>query len=120
MSVLKKVAATAAAIVLGMGVLTPIAAAQEAPVETVSPAPAAADDTTTTLPPGTVTQAPAASASPSESQTKEPSAAPKSEHAASAVLNTGDYAGQAEQFSTEAGANAVFFLEDDGAQHQRP
>ena len=37
---------------------------------------------------------------------------------ASAVLNTGDYAGQAEQFSTEAGS--VFFLEDDGAQHQRP
>ena len=80
MSVIKKVAATAAAIVLGMGVLTPIASAEEAPVETISPAPAAADDTTTTLPPGTVTQAPAASASPSKSaQVAEPSVAPKSE-----------------------------------------
>ncbi len=89
MSVLKKVAATAAAIVLGMGVLTPIAAAQEAPVETVSPAPAAADDTTTTLPPGTVTQAPAASASPSKSQAKEPSAAPKPEPAPAPVADPG-------------------------------
>lgn len=79
MSVIKKVAATAAAIVLGVGVLTPTAGAQEEPVvETVSPAPEAVD-TTTTLPPGTVTQAPAASASPSQTQTKEPSAAPKPE-----------------------------------------
>lgn len=89
MSVFKKVAATAAAIVLGMGVLTPIAAAQEAPVETVSPAPAAADDTTTTLPPGTVTQAPAASASPSESQAKEPAAAPKPEPAPAPAVDPG-------------------------------
>ena len=82
MSVIKKVAATAAAIVLGMGVLTPIAGAQEEPVvETVSPAPEVAD-TTTTLPPGTVTQAPAASASPSKSaQVAEPSVAPKPEPA---------------------------------------
>lgn len=79
MSVFRKVAATAAAIVLGVGVLTPTAGAQEEPVvETVSPAPEAVD-TTTTLPPGTVTQAPAASASPSQTQTKEPSAAPKPE-----------------------------------------
>ncbi|MBB1562421.1 LPXTG cell wall anchor domain-containing protein [Candidatus Saccharibacteria bacterium] len=79
MSVIKKVAATAAAIVLGVGVLTPTAGAQEEPVvETVSPAPEAVD-TTTTLPPGTVTQAPAASASPSKDQAAEPSAAPKPE-----------------------------------------
>ena len=80
MSVIKKVAATAAAMMLTIGAFAPVAGAQEAPVETISPAPAAADETTT-LPPGTVTQAPAASASPSESQTKEPSAAPKSEPA---------------------------------------
>lgn len=77
MSVFRKVAATAAAIVLAMGVFTPVAGAQEA-VETVSPAPEVAD-TTTTLPPGTVTQAPAASASPSKDQAAEPSAAPKPE-----------------------------------------
>lgn len=100
MSVLKKVAATAAAIVLGMGVLTPIAAAQEAPVETISPAPAAVDETTT-LPPGTVTQAPAASASPSESQTKEPSAAPKSEPAAPAVDPNQPVAGPAAEGAKE-------------------
>ena len=75
MSVTKKVAATAAALVLAMGVFTPVAGAQEAPVETVSPAPEVAD--TTTLPPGTVTQAPAASTSPSKAA--EPSAAPKPE-----------------------------------------
>lgn len=78
MSVFKKVAATAAAIVLGMGALTPIAGAQEA-VETVSPAPEVAD-TTTTLPPGTVKVVPETT-SPSQAQTKEPSAAPKPEPA---------------------------------------
>ena len=79
MSVFRKVAATAAAIVLGMGVLTPIAGAQEEPVvETVSPAPEVAD-TTTTLPPTTVKVAPETT---SPSQAKEPSAAPKSEPAA--------------------------------------
>ena len=46
MSVTKKVAATAAALVLAMGVFTPVAGAQEAPVETVSPAPEVADTTT--------------------------------------------------------------------------
>lgn len=82
MSVIKKVAATAAALVLTAGAFAPAAGAQEEPVvETISPAPAAADDTTTTLPPGTVTQAPAASASPSKDQAKEPSAAPKPEPA---------------------------------------
>ena len=82
MSVTKKVAATAAALVLTAGAFAPAAGAQEEPVvETISPAPAAADDTTTTLPPGTVTQAPAASASPSKDQAKEPSAAPKPEPA---------------------------------------
>lgn len=85
MSVTKKVAATAAALVLAMGVFTPVAGAQEAQVvETISPAPAAADDTTT-LPPGTVTQAPTASASPSKDQAAEPAAAPKPEPAAPAV-----------------------------------
>lgn len=82
MSVTKKVAATAAAIVLAMGVLTPIAAAQEAPLETVSPAPEVAD-TTTTLPPGTVKVVPETT-SPSQSQAKEPSAAPKPEPAPAA------------------------------------
>lgn len=86
MSAFKKVAATAAAIVLGMGALTPIAAAQEAPVETVSPAPAAADDTTTTLPPGTVKVVPETT-SPSRDQAKEPSAAPKPEPAPAADPN---------------------------------
>lgn len=82
MSLFRKVAATAAALVLTAGAFSPVASAQEEPVvETISPAPAAADDTTTTLPPGTVTQAPAASASPSKSQAAEPSAAPKSEPA---------------------------------------
>lgn len=87
MSVIKKVAATAAALVLTAGAFAPAAGAQEEPVvETISPAPAAADDTTTTLPPGTVTQAPAASASPSKSQAAEPSAAPKPEPAAPAPV----------------------------------
>ena len=74
MSLFKKVAATAAAMMLAMGAFSPVAGAQEA-VETVSPAPEVAD-TTTTLPPGTVTQAPAASASPSKDQAAEPSVAP--------------------------------------------
>ena len=86
MSVFRKVAATAAALVLTAGAFVPAAGAEEAPVvETISPAPAAADETTTTLPPGTVTQAPAASASPSKSQAAEPSAAPKPEPAAPAA-----------------------------------
>lgn len=76
MSVFRKVAATAAAIVLAMGVFTPVAGAQEA-VETVSPAPEVAD-TTTTLPPGTVKVVPETT-SPSKSQAAEPSAAPKPE-----------------------------------------
>lgn len=80
MSLFKKVAATAAALVLTAGAFVPAAGAEEAPVETISPAPAAADETTT-LPPGTVTQAPAASASPSKGQAAEPSAAPKPEPA---------------------------------------
>lgn len=84
MSVTKKVAATAAAIVLGVGALTPTAGAQEAPVvETVSPAPEVAD-TTTTLPPGTVKVVPETT-SPSETQAKEPAAAPKPEPAAPAA-----------------------------------
>ena len=87
MSVTKKVAATAAALVLAMGVFTPVAGAQEA-VETVSPAPEVAD-TTTTLPPGTVTQAPAASASPSKDQAAEPAAAPKPEPAPAPAADPG-------------------------------
>lgn len=86
MSVTKKVAATAAAIVLGMGVLTPIAGAQEEPVvETVSPAPEVAD-TTTTLPPTTVKVVPETT-SPSQSQAKEPSVAPKPEPAPAPVAD---------------------------------
>ena len=85
MSLFRKVAATAAALVLTAGAFSPVAGAQEEPVvETVSPAPEAVD-TTTTLPPGTVTQAPAASASPSKDQAAEPAAAPKPEPAAPAV-----------------------------------
>lgn len=79
MSVTKKVAATAAALVLAMGVFTPVAGAQEAPVETISPAPAVADETTT-LPPGTVKVVPETT-SPSQTQAKEPAAAPKPEPA---------------------------------------
>lgn len=78
MSVIKKVAATAAAMMLAAGAFAPVAGAQEAPVETISPAPAVADETTTTLPPGTVKVVPETT-SPSESQAKEPAAAPKPE-----------------------------------------
>lgn len=87
MSVLKKAAATAAAMMLAMGAFSPVAGAQEA-VETVSPAPEVAD-TTTTLPPGTVTQAPAASASPSKDQAAEPSVAPKPEPAPAPAVDPG-------------------------------
>ena len=83
MSVTKKVAATAAALVLAMGVFTPVAGAQEAPVETISPAPAVADETTT-LPPGTVKVVPETT-SPSKDQAAEPAAAPKPEPAAPAA-----------------------------------
>ena len=100
MSVTKKVAATAAAIVLGMGVLTPIASAEEAPVETISPAPAAADDTTTTLPPGTVKVVPETT-SPSQTQAKEPAAAPKPEPAAPAVDPAKPVAGPAAEGAKE-------------------
>ena len=40
------------------------------------------------------------------------------DHAASAVIDAGDYTGQAKQLNAKTGA--VFFLKDDGAQHQRP
>ena len=80
MSVLKKVAATAAAMMLAAGAFAPVAGAQEEPVvETVSPAPEVAD-TTTTLPPGTVKVVPEIT-SPSKSQAAEPAAAPKPEPA---------------------------------------
>lgn len=82
MSVIKKVAATAAAMMLAAGAFAPVAGAQEA-VETVSPAPEVAD-TTTTLPPGTVKVVPETT-SPSETQAKEPAAAPKPEPAAPAA-----------------------------------
>lgn len=101
MSLFRKVAATAAAMMLTMGAFAPVAGAQEAPVETISPAPAAADETTTTLPPGTVTQAPAASASPSESQAKEPAAAPKPEPAAPAADPSKPVAGPAAEGARE-------------------
>ena len=84
MSVIKKVAATAAALVLTAGAFAPAAGAQEEPVvETVSPAPEVAD-TTTTLPPGTVRVVPETT-SPSKSQAAEPAAAPKPEPVAPAV-----------------------------------
>lgn len=80
MSLFKKVAATAAALVLTAGAFSPVASAQEEPVvETVSPAPEVAD-TTTTLPPGTVKVVPETT-SPSQTQAKEPAAAPKPEPA---------------------------------------
>lgn len=79
MSLFKKVAATAAALLLTAGAFAPVAGAQEA-VETISPAPAAADETTT-LPPTTVKVVPETT-SPSETQAKEPAAAPKPEPAA--------------------------------------
>ena len=85
MSVLKKVAATAAALVLTAGAFVPAAGAEEVPVETISPAPAAADETTT-LPPGTVKVVPETT-SPSKDQAKEPSAAPKPEPAPAADPN---------------------------------
>lgn len=85
MSVFKKVAATAAALVLTAGAFAPVAGAQEAPVETISPAPAAADETTT-LPPGTVKVAPETT-SPSKSQAAEPAAAPKPEPAPAPVAD---------------------------------
>ena len=99
MSVIKKVVATAAAMMLAAGAFAPVAGAQEA-VETVSPAPEVAD-TTTTLPPGTVTQAPAASASPSKDQAAEPSAAPKPEPAAPAVDPAKPVAGPAAEGAKE-------------------
>ena len=80
MSLFRKVAATAAALVLTAGAFSPVAGAQEEPVvETVSPAPEVAD-TTTTLPPGTVKVVPETT-SPSQTQAKEPAAAPKPEPA---------------------------------------
>ena len=89
MSALKKVAATAAAMMLAAGAFAPVAGAQEAQVvETISPAPAAADDTTTTLPPGTVKVVPETT-SPSETQAKEPAAAPKSEPAPAPAADPG-------------------------------
>ena len=101
MSLFRKVAATAAALVLTAGAFAPAAGAQEEPVvETVSPAPEAVD-TTTTLPPGTVTQAPAASASPSKDQAAEPSVAPKPEPAAPAVDPAKPVAGPAAEGAKE-------------------
>ena len=80
MSLFRKVAATAAALVLTAGAFSPVASAQEEPVvETVSPAPEVAD-TTTTLPPGTVKVVPETT-TPSQTQAKEPAAAPKPEPA---------------------------------------
>ena len=87
MSVFKKVAATAAAMMLAMGAFTPVAGAQEAPVETISPAPAAADETTT-LPPTTVKVVPETT-TPSKDQAKEPAAAPKPEPAPAPVADPG-------------------------------
>lgn len=87
MSLFRKVAATAAALVLTAGAFVPAAGAQEA-VETISPAPAAADDTTTTLPPGTVKVVPETT-SPSQSQAKEPAAAPKPEPAPAPAVDPG-------------------------------
>lgn len=81
MSVIKKVVATAAAMMLAAGAFAPVAGAQEA-VETVSPAPEVAD-TTTTLPPGTVKVVPETT---SPSKAAEPSAAPKPEPAAPAPV----------------------------------
>ena len=83
MSVLKKVVATAAAMMLAMGAFTPVAGAEEAQVETVSPAPAAADETTT-LPPTTVKVVPETT---SPSKAAEPSVAPKSEPAPAPVAD---------------------------------
>ena len=87
MSVIKKVAATAAAMMLAAGAFAPVAGAQEAPVETISPAPAAADETTT-LPPTTVKVVPETT-TPSKDQAKEPAAAPKPEPAPAPVADPG-------------------------------
>ena len=88
MSLFRKVAATAAALVLTAGAFSPVASAQEEPVvETVSPAPEVAD-TTTTLPPGTVKVVPETT-SPSKSQTAEPAAAPKPEPAPAPAVDPG-------------------------------
>ena len=99
MSVFKKVAATAAAMMLAAGAFVPAAGAEEAQVETVSPAPAAADDTTT-LPPGTVKVVPETT-SPSQTQAKEPAAAPKPEPAAPAVDPAKPVAGPAAEGAKE-------------------
>lgn len=88
MSLFKKVAATAAALVLTAGVFTPVAGAQEEPVETISPAPAAADETTT-LPPGTVKVVPETTSPSKAAQTAEPSAAPKPEPIPAPVADPG-------------------------------
>ena len=98
MSLFKKVAATAAAMMLAMGAFSPVAGAQEA-VETVSPAPEVAD-TTTTLPPGTVKVVPETT-SPSQSQAKEPSVAPKPEPAAPAADPAKPVAGPAAEGARE-------------------
>ena len=87
MSLFKKVAATAAALLLTAGAFAPVAGAQEAPVETISPAPAVADETTT-LPPGTVKVVPETT-SPSQTQAKEPAAAPKPEPAPAPAVDPG-------------------------------
>lgn len=100
MSVIKKVAATAAAMMLAAGAFAPVAGAQEEPVvETVSPAPEAVD-TTTTLPPGTVKVVPETT-SPSQTQAKEPAAAPKPEPAAPAVDPNQPVAGPAAEGAKE-------------------
>ena len=87
MSLFRKVAATAAALVLTAGAFSPVAGAQEEPVETISPAPAAADETTT-LPPTTVKVVPETT-TPSKDQAKEPAAAPKPEPAPAPVADPG-------------------------------
>ena len=100
MSLFRKVAATAAALVLTAGAFSPVASAQEEPVvETVSPAPEVAD-TTTTLPPGTVKVVPETT-SPSKSQAAEPAAAPKPEPAAPAVDPNQPVAGPAAEGAKE-------------------
>ena len=100
MSLFKKVAATAVALVLTAGAFSPVASAQEEPVvETVSPAPEVAD-TTTTLPPGTVKVVPETT-SPSKPQAAEPAAAPKPEPAAPAVDPAKPVAGPAAEGARE-------------------
>lgn len=100
MSLFRKVAATAAALVLTAGAFSPVASAQEEPVvETVSPAPEVAD-TTTTLPPGTVKVVPETT-TPSQAQTKEPAVAPKPEPAAPAADPNQPVAGPAAEGARE-------------------